>query len=567
MRARFRLSVRFLVLAVIASLSLGAIIFKQSVDYFQARAAAQSVASVNAASFMGPLAPSMIAAAFGSNLATTVAAASTVPLPTNLGGAMVTVTDGNNVQHAAPLFFVSPGQVNYLIPDNAAPGSGQITVNNGAGGVSMGPLQIANTSPGIFTINSSGTGIAAAVTTFDGVNFLATVNPDGSPRSVLNSTPWRPNFLILFGTGLRRASDLRISFGGIETTPMFVGAAPGFSGLDQVNIQIPFAAPPGMVNLMVQADGRVSNTFQILLQPTTTPTANALTVSDVQLIMSQAVAKAQQLNFKATIAIVDEEANLLGVFKMDGARFDVLVGSTDLPTGRQVKQLPPGGDTDGLEQVRLPLAGAPPGLLSDGAALAAISKAGTAAFFSTNGSSITTRTASFIIQENFPPTVTSQMGGPLFGVQFSSLPCSDIKIPNLPLGLAGDPGGVGIYKNGDAVGAVGIEGDGFYSVDLNISDSEQLAEEAIAIAAIKNYRPAPIIQISTMSIDGMTLPYVNVDPQGDGPAPQPFANLPGVVTFPVRAQQPSRFTQWFSARFPAALIHDSSPSGEARFRA
>src|SRR5262249_53674377 len=156
---------------------------------------------------------------------------------------------------------------------------------------------------------------------------------------------------------------------------------------------------------------------------------------------------------------------------------------------------------------------------------AAISKAGTAAFFSTQGSSITTRTASFIIQEHFPPTVTSQMGGPLFGVQFSSLPCSDIKQPNLPLGLSGDPGGVGIYKNGDAGGGVGIEFNGFYSVDLNLSDNDQDLEEMIAIAAIKGFRPPPEKQISNVSIDGMTLTYVNVNPEGDGPAPQPFANL------------------------------------------
>jgi len=198
-------------------------------------------------------------------------------------------------------------------------------------------------------------------------------------------------------------------------------------------------------------------------------------------------------------------------------------------------------DPDGLEGISLPLPGAPPGILSDGAALAAISKAGTAAFFSTQGSSITTRTASFIIQEHFPPTVTSQMGGPLFGVQFSSLPCSDIKQPNLPLGLSGDMGGVGIYKNGFAVGGVGVEGNGFYSVDLNLSDNDQDVEELCAIAAIKGFRPPPDIQIDTMAIDGMVLPYVNVPPQGDGPAPQPFANLPGTVISPIHAQPASRF--------------------------
>ena len=66
------------------------------------------------------------------------------------------------------------------------------------------------------------------------------------------------------------------------------------------------------------------------------------------------------------------------------------------------------------------------------ASLAAISKAGTASVFSTQGNAFTTRTASFIIQEHFPPGVSFQPGGPLFGVQFSQLPCSDIKRPALP---------------------------------------------------------------------------------------------------------------------------------------
>src|SRR5262245_31408602 len=160
MRARFRLSVRFLVLAVIASLSFGAIVVKRSIEYFQASAAAQtSVASVNAASFMDPVSPSCITAAFGTNLATQVAAATTLPLPTMLANVRVQVVDGNNVQHDAPLFFVSPNQVNYLVPDGAAPGTGRIMVNNGAGVVSQGTLRIADTSLGIFTVNVSVSGV------------------------------------------------------------------------------------------------------------------------------------------------------------------------------------------------------------------------------------------------------------------------------------------------------------------------------------------------------------------------------------------------------------------------
>ena len=75
-------------------------------------------------------------------------------------------------------------------------------------------------------------------------------------------------------------------------------------------------------------------------------------------------------------------------------------------------------------------------------AAAANSKAGTAGIFSTGGNAFTTRTASFIVQEHFPPGIDNRAGGPLYGVQFSTLPCSDIAIAALPLGLSGDPGGI-----------------------------------------------------------------------------------------------------------------------------
>src|SRR5262249_28672298 len=158
MCARYRLSVRFLIPAVIGSLSFGAIVIQPSVERFRGSAAAEAVVSVNAASYVGPLAPATIAAAFGSNLATRIEGAQSLPLPTQLAGVTVRVIDANNVQHSAPLFFVSPGQVNYLIPEQAAPGAAQLIVNNGAGAVSQGQLQIATSSPAVFTASFSGRG-------------------------------------------------------------------------------------------------------------------------------------------------------------------------------------------------------------------------------------------------------------------------------------------------------------------------------------------------------------------------------------------------------------------------
>src|SRR5258705_8539396 len=94
------------------------------------------------------------------------------------------------------------------------------------------------------------------------------------------------------------------------------------------------------------------------------------------------------------------------------------------------------------------------------ASSAAISKAGTGSIFSTSGNAFTARTAGFIIQEHFPPGIQFRSGGPLYGVQFSSLPCSDIKKPPLPLGLSADPAGLPIYKDGREGGGVGIQADG-----------------------------------------------------------------------------------------------------------
>src|SRR5260370_808346 len=167
-------------------------------------------------------------------------------------------------------------------------------------------------------------------------------------------------------------------------------------------------------------------------------TAGTLNASDVQTIIAQAVSTAAQLNRPVTVAVTDREGNVLGVFKMTGA-----------PASTQLR-----GGGPGPSQVPSPLTGfVPVGL--DGtvvpAKLAAISKAGTASLFSTRGNAFTSRTAGFIIQEHFPPGVDFRSGGPLYGVQFSCLPCSDIKVPGLPLGLRGDPGSVPIYKNREAV--------------------------------------------------------------------------------------------------------------------
>src|SRR5262249_53124174 len=75
--------------------------------------AANTVTSVSAASFSATkLTSEGIAAAFGTGLATTTQVATSLPLPTALAGTTVTVKDSAGSERLAPLFFVSPGQIN-----------------------------------------------------------------------------------------------------------------------------------------------------------------------------------------------------------------------------------------------------------------------------------------------------------------------------------------------------------------------------------------------------------------------------------------------------------------------
>lgn len=234
-----------------------------------------------------------------------------------------------------------------------------------------------------------------------------------------------------------------------------------------------------------------------------------LVPDDVRTIIAQAVSAAVQLGRSVTVVVTDREANVLGTFGMTGAPETTTIRSTG-PVGH------------GLEGLVVP------------ASLAATSKAGTAALFSTAGNAFTTRTAGFIVQEHFPPGISFRSSGPLYGVQFSSLPCSDIKKPGLPLGLAADPGGLPIYKNGEPAGGLGIEGDGLYTVDRDPADLDQTTEELIAASGVRGFEAPALIRGDNILVDGIRLVYSNV-PTLPTPTAIPFASLPGVgsITFAV----------------------------------
>ena len=269
--------------------------------------------------------------------------------------------------------------------------------------------------------------------------------------------------------------------------------------------------------------------------PNTNPvTAGNLSADDVRTVIAQAVSAAVALNRAVTVAVTDKEGNVLGVFSMPGAPARLKIfGGNFVQIPNPITGLP----AQGLEGADLG-----PALMP--VVRAAISKAGTAAFFGTQGNAFTPRTAGFIIQEHIPPGISFRPAGPLYGVQFSSLECSDIKEPGLPLGLSADPGGYPLYKNGVHAGGVGIEGDGLYTIDRDPRDFDKPFEEIIAVAAARGYETPPLIRGDNILVDGIRLPFRNVEEEDlPGVATIPFANLPGEVNprYPIRGAQPSSF--------------------------
>ncbi len=236
-----------------------------------------------------------------------------------------------------------------------------------------------------------------------------------------------------------------------------------------------------------------------------------LRASQVQRIIAQAVAEAQARNRRATIAVVDRVGNVLAVFQMNGARPFARITS-----GRFNKRLPQFPDA-GLEEIRLPIPGAPPGVPSS---FAAISKAITAAYLSSEGHAFGTRTANQIVQEFFNPGERGQPSGPLFGVQFSQLPCGDlvqqgeavgIGPRRSPLGLAADPGGLPLYSRGTPVGAIGVMADGIYGVDADIVDEDQDIDELIALAGTVGFDAPENRRAERIAVGGLTLRLSDAD--------------------------------------------------------
>ncbi len=252
--------------------------FLQSIDADSqaiAPAAPGALSSVSAASYTdSEVAPESFVAGFGSGLAPQALSATSLPLPVVLAGSTVSELDSAGVLRLSPLFFVSGGQINFLVPPGTAAGPATVLVQTASGATATGTLQIAPVAPGLFTANGNGQGAPAATAIrvgSDSSQTPVTVFQCGPTAGSCTPVPIDLSagtvYLTLYGTGIRNRTSLdnvRATIGNAETPVLFAGPQGSFVGLDQVNLAIPSSlAGRGEIDLLLKVDGKNANTVKL----------------------------------------------------------------------------------------------------------------------------------------------------------------------------------------------------------------------------------------------------------------------------------------------------------------
>ena len=236
-------------------------------------------AVVNAGSYSRNAAAGAIMSLFGTDLAPGTAFTASSPLPVTLQGTTVTVIGSGGVTREAGLFFVSAGQINFLIPAATPTGTASVSVA-ASGPHSQGfAVQIGNVAPGLFSANASGKGVAAAEALRiqgDGSRIREDVITFDPASSSYQAVPLDLGieqdqvFLILYGTGIRgvSAGGVSVTIGGEAVAVQYAGLQGDFVGLDQVNLgPLPRSlSGRGEVSVVLTADGVPSNALTITFQ-------------------------------------------------------------------------------------------------------------------------------------------------------------------------------------------------------------------------------------------------------------------------------------------------------------
>lgn len=222
---------------------------------------------VNAATAAsGPVAPNSWVSIFAKNLAREFVLGPET-LPIQIDGTTVFITDIRGVVQLGRLQFVSPEQINFLMPSQVASGPARLTVI-GVIGQGSTDIQVAAVAPGIFAANSAGCGPAAATylrvlpggEQQSGLTFGT--NPGLRENVPMEIAEGAPLYVIFYGTGLRsHSTPVTATMGGLDV-PVLAAVAQGqYAGLDQINVgPLPIAlAGRGEVNVNFQVDGRMTN--------------------------------------------------------------------------------------------------------------------------------------------------------------------------------------------------------------------------------------------------------------------------------------------------------------------
>ena len=194
-----------------------------------------------------------------------------LPLPTELLGTRIEVTDSEGMTRLSRLFAVRENQANYLIPAGTALGAATVKVVSGVGTMLTGVIRIERVAPGIYTANAQGTGVVAGL--------VIHIRGDGSQEQSFTFDPATRAavpidlgaeddqvFVAIFGTGMRgTAGQVAATVGGIVTGVFGPVAQGEFAGLDQGNLG-PLSRDligRGEVDIDFTLDGKAANTVTV----------------------------------------------------------------------------------------------------------------------------------------------------------------------------------------------------------------------------------------------------------------------------------------------------------------
>ncbi len=219
----------------------------------------------NAASFAsGAQAVGSIVTAFGNGMSNGTATAETLPLPQTLDGVTIEVADSAGAARQAQIFYVSPGQINYAIPDGTSLGKATVIIRSGTA-LFQAVQQIVPVAPGIFAANGYAAG--SAVSTIGGNQESTALIANGVPQAI--DVSGGSTYLVLYGTGIRNHKNPVTALVGTlpALTAAYAGPQGTYVGEDQINVLIPASLKgSGKTAVSLVVDGVTSNIVQVVIQ-------------------------------------------------------------------------------------------------------------------------------------------------------------------------------------------------------------------------------------------------------------------------------------------------------------